>query len=33
VTGLDWMDLDWQRRYGGHVVPAVRRAIQRWGTA
>ncbi len=33
VTGVDWMDPDWQRRYGDHVVPAVRRAIQRWGSA
>ena len=33
VTGVDWMDPDWQRRYGDHVVPAVHRAIQRWGTA
>ena len=31
VTGLDWIDPEWQRRYGDHVVPAVRRAIQRWG--
>jgi hypothetical protein len=29
VTGLDWMDSDWQLRYGDHVVPAVRRAIGR----
>ena len=33
VTGVDWMDPKWQRRYGDHVVPAVRRAIQRWGAA
>jgi hypothetical protein len=33
VTGVDWMDTDWQARYDDHVVPAVRRAIQRWGTA
>jgi hypothetical protein len=32
VTGVDWMEPDWQRRYGDHVVPAVHRAIQRWGT-
>jgi hypothetical protein len=31
VTGVDWMDPDWQARYGDHVVPAVRRAIRRWG--
>jgi hypothetical protein len=31
VTGVDWTDPDWQRRYGDHVVPAVHRAIQRWG--
>jgi hypothetical protein len=33
VTGVDWMDTDWQARYHDHLVPAVRRAIQRWGTA
>jgi uncharacterized protein len=33
VTGVDWMDPDWQRRYGDHVVPAVRQAIHRWGSA
>jgi hypothetical protein len=32
VTGLDWADGDWQQRYGDHVVPAVKRAIQRWGS-
>ena len=32
VTGVDWMDTDWQARYNDHVVPAVRRAIQRRGT-
>jgi uncharacterized protein len=32
VTGVDWTDPDWQRLYGDHVVPAVRRAIQRWGS-
>lgn len=31
VTGVDWMDPDWQRRYGDHVVPAVQQAIARWG--
>jgi uncharacterized protein len=31
VTGLDWIDSQWQRRCGDHVVPAVRRAIERWG--
>jgi uncharacterized protein len=31
VTGVDWTDQEWQRRYGDHVVPAVRRAIERWG--
>jgi hypothetical protein len=31
VTGVDWTDQEWQRRYGDHVVPAVRRAIDRWG--
>ena len=30
VTGVDWMDPDWQARYHDHVVPTVRRAIQRW---
>ena len=33
VTGVDWMDQDWQRRSGDRVVPAVSRAIQRWGSA
>ena len=33
ITGVDWMDADWQARYDDHVVPAVRRAIQRWGAA
>jgi hypothetical protein len=33
VTGVDWMDTDWQARYDDHVIPAVRRAIQRWATA
>jgi len=33
VTGVDWMDPDWHRRYGDHVVPAVRQVIHRWGTA
>ena len=32
VSGVDWMDPEWQRRYGDNVVPAVRRAIQRWGS-
>ena len=32
VTGVDWMDRDWQERYDDHVVPAVRRAIQRAAT-
>jgi hypothetical protein len=31
VTGLDWIDPDWQRCFGDHVVPAVKRAIERWG--
>jgi uncharacterized protein len=31
VSGVDWMDPHWQARYDDHVVPAVRRAIQRWG--
>jgi hypothetical protein len=26
VTGIDCIDPEWQRRYGDHVVPAVRRA-------
>jgi hypothetical protein len=30
VTGVDWMDPDWQREYGEHVVPAVQQAIARW---
>jgi hypothetical protein len=32
VTGLDWIDPVWQRRYGDHVVPAVKRATRRWGS-
>ena len=30
VTGIDWMDPDWQSRYDDHVVPALRQAIQLW---
>jgi uncharacterized protein len=30
VTGVDWMEPDWQREYGDHVVPAVKKAIARW---
>ena len=33
VSGVDWMDPDWQARYDEHVVPAVRRAIERRGRA
>jgi uncharacterized protein len=30
VTGVDWTDPEWRRRYRGHVVPAVEQAIARW---
>jgi uncharacterized protein len=32
VTGVDWTDPDWQERYRDHVVPAVRQAIEKWGS-